>query len=64
MKKQYETKTTEPQMVEEPTVVYETKPASPSKKRKSGIEEAMEDIQEGRVYKANSVEDLFKQILG
>ena len=31
-------------------------------KRKSGIEEAMEDIELGRVYKAKDVEDLFKKL--
>ncbi len=29
----------------------------------SGLDEALEDIQQGRVYKADSVEDMFKQIL-
>ena len=31
-------------------------------KRQSGIEEAMEDIKMGKVYKAENVEDLFKQL--
>ena len=31
---------------------------------KKGIEEAEEDIRKGRVYKADSVDDMFKQILG
>ena len=31
-------------------------------KRKSGIEEAIEDIKTGKVYKAQNVEDLFKQL--
>ena len=30
--------------------------------KKSGIEEALEDIEMGRVFKANNVEDLFKQL--
>lgn len=34
------------------------------KKRKCGMDEAVDDIREGRVYKADSVEDMFKQILG
>ncbi len=34
------------------------------KKRMTGIEEAMLDVKEGRVYHAESVDDLFKQILG
>ena len=33
-------------------------------RRKTGIEEAEEDILKGRVYKAASVDDMFKQILG
>ncbi len=33
-------------------------------RRRSGIEEADEDIRMGRVYKADSVDDMFKQILG
>ena len=33
-------------------------------RRRSGIEEAEEDIRMGRVYKAESVDDMFKQILG
>ena len=32
-------------------------------RRKTGIEEAEEDILKGRVYKAASVDDMFKQIL-
>jgi predicted transcriptional regulator len=31
-------------------------------KRKSSIEASMEDIEMGRVHKANNVEDLFKQL--
>ena len=31
-------------------------------KRQSGMEEAMEDIKMGKVYKAKNVEDLFKQL--
>ena len=31
-------------------------------KRKSGIEESMEDIRMGRVYTAENVEDLFEQL--
>lgn len=33
-------------------------------RRRTGIEEAEEDIRQGRVYKAASVDDMFKQILG
>lgn len=31
---------------------------------KSGLDAALEDVKEGRVYKAKSTDDLFKQILG
>ena len=34
------------------------------RKKRTGIEEADEDIRLGRVYKAESVEDMFSQILG
>lgn len=33
-------------------------------KKKNGLDEALEDIEEGRVYDAESVDDMFKQILG
>lgn len=33
-------------------------------RRRTGIEKAEEDILQGRVYKAASVDDMFKQILG
>ena len=33
-------------------------------RRQTGIEEAEEDVRKGRVYKADSVDDMFKQILG
>ena len=32
--------------------------------KKSGLDAAMEDVKEGRVYKAKNTDDLFKQILG
>ena len=32
--------------------------------KKNGIELGLEDIEEGRVYKAENAEDLLKQILG
>ncbi|MBQ6771126.1 MAG: hypothetical protein IJP44_09150 [Bacteroidales bacterium] len=31
---------------------------------KNGLDEALEDIEAGRVYEADSVEDMMKQILG
>ena len=37
--------------------------SSPSK-RKNGVELGLEDIEKGRVYKAENAEDLLKQILG
>lgn len=33
-------------------------------KKKNGLDEALEDIQEGRVYDAENVDDMFEQILG
>lgn len=38
--------------------------AKPIRKKKTGIEEAYEDINSGRVYYADSADDMFKQILG
>ena len=37
---------------------------SARKKRKSGLEEALDDVKNGRVYRAESVDDLFQKILG
>lgn len=36
----------------------------PRKKRMSGLDRALKDVEEGRVYRAESVEDMFEQILG
>lgn len=33
-------------------------------RRKTGLDEALEDVKSGRVYHAESVDDMFKQILG
>lgn len=33
-------------------------------KTKTGIEEAYDDIKAGRIYHADSTDDLFKQVLG
>ena len=41
-------------------VKQESKSASSTK----GYEEAMRDVREGRIYKAESVDDMFTQILG
>ncbi len=37
---------------------------SKSVKRKGGLDEALEDIEAGRIYHAESTEDMFRQILG
>ena len=37
---------------------------SARKKPKSGLEEALDDVKNGRVYRAESVDDLFQKILG
>lgn len=36
----------------------------PRKKRMCGLDRALKDVEEGRVYHAESVEDMFKQIFG
>lgn len=33
-------------------------------RKKSGLDKALEDIKAGRVYEADSVDDMFRQILG
>ena len=33
-------------------------------KRRKAIDEALDDVRNGRVYHAESVDDMFKQILG
>ena len=38
--------------------------AKPSKKKKCGLDEALDDVKAGRVHCADSVDDMFKQILG
>lgn len=38
--------------------------ATPRKKRVCGLDRALKDVKEGRVYRAESVDDMFKQILG
>jgi hypothetical protein len=39
---------------------------TPPKKRirKTGLDKALDDVKNGRVYKAKDADDLFKQILG
>ena len=41
-----------------------TKVSMPRRKRLTGYEEAMRDVKEGRVYEAESVDDMFIKILG
>ncbi len=41
-------------------VVDATRP----KAKRCGLDEALEDVEQGRVYKADSVDDMMKQILG
>ena len=36
--------------------------SKPTRKRKTGLDEALEDVKAGRVYHAESVEDLFNQL--
>lgn len=38
--------------------------ASVRRKKKCGLEEALEDVKAGRIYRASSVDDMFNQILG
>ena len=38
--------------------------AKPARKRKTGLDEAIEDVKEGRVYSAENSEEMFKHILG
>lgn len=38
--------------------------ANPVKKRKNGLDEALEDINAGRVEHADNVDDMFAKILG
>ena len=35
-----------------------------TQRRRAGIDEALDDVRNGRVYKADSVDAMFKQILG
>ena len=44
--------------------VVRTKTATKDVTQTKGFKEAMEDIREGRVYHAESVDDMFQQILG
>ena len=35
-----------------------------TQRRRTGIDEALDDVRNGRVYQADSVDAMFKQILG
>ena len=39
------------------------KPQPKTKARKCGLDEALEDVEAGRVYHAKDVDDLFKQLM-
>lgn len=45
-------------------VQKEAKPKKYDITKTAGFREAMDDIENGRVYHADSVDDMFKQILG
>ena len=36
--------------------------SKPTRRRKTGIDEALEDVKAGRVYHCDSVEDFFKEM--
>lgn len=38
--------------------------AKPSKTKKCGLDEALDDVKAGRVHHADNVDDMFKQVLG
>lgn len=38
--------------------------AKTSKTKKCGLDEALDDVKAGRVHHADSVDDMFKQVLG
>ena len=39
------------------------KPQPKTKSKKCGLDEALEDVEAGRVYQAKDVDDLFKQLM-
>lgn len=51
-------------MLQGVTLVKVRKTETPDITKTSGYREAMEDIKEGRLYHADSTEDMFKQIQG
>lgn len=38
--------------------------AKPSKTKKCGLDEALDDVKTGRVHHAENVDDMFKEVLG
>lgn len=38
--------------------------AKPSRKKKCGLDEALDDVKGGRVHRYESVDDMFRQVLG
>ena len=42
----------------------DAKPKNKDVTKTAGFREAMEDVKNGRVYQADSVDDMFKKILG
>lgn len=38
--------------------------ARPSRKKKCGLDEALDDVKAGRVHRYESVDDMFRQVLG
>lgn len=38
--------------------------ARPAKKKKCGLDEALDDVKSGRVHHADNVDDMLKQVLG
>ncbi len=37
---------------------------SPAKKKKCGLDEALDDVKAGRVHHADGIDEMFKQVLG
>ena len=50
-------------IIEQMNGVTVVKPQPKAKSKKCGLDEALEDVEAGRVYKAKSVEDLFEQLM-
>ena len=50
-------------IIEQMNGVTVVKPQPKAKSKKCGLDEALEDVEAGRVYKAKSVEVLFEQLM-